>query len=72
MAVDGAHRSLGIGSKMISALDEEFLRLGYKKYKVTVHQGMDRSNKFYQANKMILLKDFVLYGYTWNLYQKDL
>jgi GNAT superfamily N-acetyltransferase len=72
MAVDEAHRSLGIGSKMIATLEEEFLRLGYKRYKVTVHQGMARSNKFYQANKMRFLKDFVLYGYTWNLYQKDL
>lgn len=72
MAVDESYRSLGIGSKMIVTMEEEFLRLGYKKYKVTVHQGMARSNKFYQANKMSFLKDFVLYGCTWNLYQKEI
>ena len=72
MAVGESHRSLGIGKKMIVTLDQEFSRLGYKKYNVTVHREMTYSNSYYQSNNMRFVKEFKLYGHIWNVYQKDL
>ena len=68
IAVSAQLRSAGIGKRMLCALDGEFLVRGIDTYKVTVHEEMAASNRFYVQNGMTLDRTFEMYGVTWNLY----
>ncbi len=43
-----------------------------KKYKVTVHNDMIDSNKFYLKTGFTFFKTFNMYDMQWNLYVKDI
>lgn len=68
IAVDEASRSQGVGGRMLELFDEELRSQGVLQYKVTVHEAMERSNKFYQANGFALKGKFDLLGVRWNSY----
>jgi GNAT superfamily N-acetyltransferase len=62
------YRSKGIGAGLVNNLDKEFLKRGINQYKVTVHDEMVRSNKFYINLGMKLSTSFKMYGVKFNLY----
>lgn len=69
IVTDQNNRSRGLGSKLVSVLNEEFLKIGIVQYKVTVHSEMTRSNNFYIKNGMHLACSFNMYKVKWNLYE---
>ena len=68
IVTDSNHRSAGVGSGLVSTLNNEFIKRNVHQYKVTVHDEMKRSNNFYMKNGMTLSADFIMYGVKWNLY----
>jgi GNAT superfamily N-acetyltransferase len=68
IAVVDDKRGGGIGRRMLEELDREFAARGVDRYKVTVHQAMAASNRFYTQNGMQLASTFDMYGVPWNLY----
>jgi GNAT superfamily N-acetyltransferase len=68
IVTDSNYRSAGIGSSLVSALNEEFRKRNIYEYKVTVHDEMKQSNNFYVKNGMTLSNSFIMYGVKWNLY----
>lgn len=69
IAVSDLIRSKGIGSTLISKVNEEFQRRSIRAYKVTVHEEMTRSINFYLKNSFALLKTFMLYATRWHVYR---
>lgn len=65
-------RSIGMGTRLVDMMNEEFRRHDIGSYKVTVHDAMERSNNFYRKNGMPLSEQFTMYGVLWNVYVKDL
>jgi len=37
-----------------------------------VHEEMDKSNKFYLKNNMLLERTFELYGTKWNMFKRNI
>jgi ribosomal protein S18 acetylase RimI-like enzyme len=68
IAVIEDRRGGGIGKRMLAELEREFAARGVERYKVTVHQAMSASNRFYTQNGMQLSSTFDMYGVPWNLY----
>src|SRR3989344_7866071 len=68
IAVVEPERSKGLGSQLVQQLETEFKKRSIRKYKVTVHQDMPESNRFYQKNGMQWQRHFSLYGHVWNVY----
>lgn len=72
IAVEPAHRSAGVGRRLLSALRAELRSRGIMAYKVTVHDEMATANRFYVENGLRWSGSFRLYGVRWNLYLDDL
>ncbi len=72
IAVQPGLRSLGIGARLLAALDAEVFSRGVRAYKVTVHRDMTDADRFYRRNGFHLATTFRLYGLGWNLYVREL
>jgi GNAT superfamily N-acetyltransferase len=72
IAVQPELRSQGVGRGLLGVLADELSRRGVRAYKVTVHDVMERSNRFYRANGMELVHRFRLYDLVWNVYLKQI
>ncbi len=72
IAVDAERRSRGIGKQLLDALEMELGSRGITRYKVTVHEAMTDSNRFYMQNGMHLRSTFEMYGVPWNVYVREL
>ncbi len=72
IAVVDTMRSQGLGKQMLAVLEGEFARRGITRYKVTVHEAMEASNRFYLQNGMQLASQFRMYGVRWNLYERQI
>jgi ribosomal protein S18 acetylase RimI-like enzyme len=70
IAVERPFRSKEIGMNLVRTMEREFVRRGINEYKVTVHESMADTNRFYRAIGMTRASAFRLYGTTWNLYTK--
>ncbi|MDB4964865.1 MAG: family N-acetyltransferase [Myxococcales bacterium] len=70
IAVVDDRRGAGIGKQMLAALETELASRGVDRFKVTVHQAMAASNRFYTQNAFQLTSTFDMYGVPWNLYVK--
>jgi ribosomal protein S18 acetylase RimI-like enzyme len=70
IAVIGELRGGGIGKKMLAVLERELAARSIERFKVTVHQAMEASNRFYTQNGFELASTFDMYGVPWNLYVK--
>lgn len=68
IAVQEDQRSLGLGGRLLEALQIELERRGVFAYKVTVHAAMEASNRFYLRRGHELERSFEMYGVVWNLY----
>jgi len=72
IAVESPFRSRNVGTNLIRTMEKEFVRRGIGEYKVTVHESMADSNRFYRSIGMTRSGTFRLYGTTWNLYTKQI
>jgi ribosomal protein S18 acetylase RimI-like enzyme len=72
IAVDASQRSRGIGRQLLHVLDGELGAHGITRYKVTVHDAMADSNRFYVQNGMHLRSTFRMYGVPWTVYVREL
>jgi len=72
IAVRQEFRSKQIGTNLVEELEKQFKKNGVSRYKVTVHNAMTDSNRFYLDNGMKILKTFYLYDTQWNLFAKDI
>lgn len=72
IVVADAMRSRGVGKHMLELLEREFTRQGISRYKVTVHEAMEASNRFYLQNGMQVASQFQMYGVHWNLYVRQI
>jgi ribosomal protein S18 acetylase RimI-like enzyme len=72
IAVSDGVRSRGIGAELVKVLDGQLKQAGVERYKVTVHEEMERSNRFYRQLGFRLENTFEMYGTKWNLYIRDL
>ena len=68
IAVEGKHRRKGIGKALNKALNEEFLRMGYTRYKVLVSR--EGANIFYEKLKFLFINSKEMYDKTWTIYSK--
>jgi ribosomal protein S18 acetylase RimI-like enzyme len=68
IAVVDGQRGNGIGRQLLHAFDGELARRAIDRYKVTVHEAMTQSNRFYTQNGFQLASTFSMYGVPWNLY----
>lgn len=71
IAVVDSLRGKGVGRQLLQAFDNELSRRGIPRYKVTVHDAMTDSNRFYTQNGFQLASQFSMYGVPWNLYVQD-
>jgi len=72
IVTDENYRDSGVGTRLVSVLNDEFRKRKIHQYKVTVHDEMMRSNNFYVKNGMRLSASFRMYGVKWNLYLNEI
>lgn len=65
-------RGQGIGTRMIQAFERDLLIKTSLRYKVTVHKDMAPAVHFYERQGMSAVRNFQLYGYTWQVFNKEI
>lgn len=84
IAIDQNYRGIGLGKRLVQALNQAFLTGTMKEssqegnpkkissYKVTVLERNQNANAFYQALGFTRASQFRLYGLNWNVYTYSL
>lgn len=68
IGVNKKYQGFGIGSKLISSLNETFIKKSVTTYKVTVYKDNILANNFYIKNNFVFNTSFKMYGKEWNIY----
>ncbi len=67
-----AYRRQRIGTKILHAINEEFLRRGVKSYVVRTYVDNKASNTFYNVNGFNWHNSYIMYNRKWNLYKYEI
>ena len=70
IAIDDKYRGMGIGKKLVRALESEMKKRKIKEYKLTVTKRNKNANDFYTHLGFKKFSEFSLYGKEWNVLVK--
>jgi ribosomal protein S18 acetylase RimI-like enzyme len=62
----------GIGTKIMKAVNEEFMRRGVESYLVRIYRDNTNSNLFYRKLGFQMVRSFTMYGRKWNLLRNNI
>ena len=71
IGVQSAMQGKGIGSKLISALEEQYINRNIERYKVSVHKSRKNAIIFYENQGFQEAAEFTLYQKEWLIYLKE-
>jgi ribosomal protein S18 acetylase RimI-like enzyme len=73
ISVDPDCQQSGIGSQLLTALEEELVKRGINKYKVIAGVSLDGANKFYNRNGFTMVSQVMIHGNELsNIYIKEI
>lgn len=65
-------RHRGIGNTLMQALNKEFRQRGTRRFKVSTRTNNASANAFYKKTGGVYIKEFSIFGRSWNIYVFEL